>query len=109
MVISPATENDSSTSAPAADNAAEHVTSATTQPEDKASGLSQQQQQQQQPLPPTTRPAVVPGAGALVPRMSPVYHIGSLPTLFESPHSSAEVRTLLPSQMVECKSRRLRR
>jgi len=35
-----------------------------------------------------------------VPRMSPVYHIGSLPTLFESPHASAEVRFLFYWQIV---------
>ena len=77
------------------------MASATTQQAaDKASSLSQQlqqqQQQQQQLQLPTARPAVAPGAGALVPRMSPVYHIGSLPTLFESPHSSAEVRSNAP-------------
>lgn len=73
-----------------------------TQASDQASGLSQQlqQQKQQQQPPPTSRPAVAPGAGALVPRMSPVYHIGSLPTLFESPHASAEVRFLFYWQIV---------
>jgi hypothetical protein len=47
-------------------------------------------EQQQEPLQ-QGRVAIVPGAGALVPRASPIYHIGSLPTLFESPNSSEEV------------------
>ena len=52
----------------------------------------QQEEQQRQ-----SRVAIVPGAGALVPRASPIYHIGSLPTLFESPTSSDEVQTCCPA------------
>ena len=93
VVVSPATLKDSSAAAPAALATAvavepDRAADASTQGADTGGRASQQQQQEQ----PQSRPAVAPGAGALVPRLSPVYHIGSLPTLFESPHSSEEVR-----------------
>ena len=58
------------------------------QPEEQEAAQHQTAQQQSR-----AAIAIVPGAGALVPRASPIYHIGSLPTLFESPSSSEEVHT----------------
>ena len=87
VVISPSAPQDSFVAAPASLATATGPKSAADASAQKSGDPSQVQRQQQ-----PGRPAIAPGTGALVPRLSPVYHIGSLPTLFESPHSSEEVR-----------------
>ena len=108
FMVSPVPLKDSFAAAPAALPAASGQKPAAASPAQADSDAGSKSVEQQagegehhkEPLQ-QSRIAIVPGTGALVPRTSPIYHIGSLPTLFESPPSSDEVQFPCPDRFAE--------